>query len=48
MRADCADLTEVTIDAGHDVMLERPDEVTAALEDWLTAQSGTGPGRQPR
>jgi pimeloyl-ACP methyl ester carboxylesterase len=48
MRADCADLTEVTIDAGHDVMLERPDEVTAALEHWLTAQSGTGPGRQPR
>jgi pimeloyl-ACP methyl ester carboxylesterase len=41
MRADCADLTEVTIDAGHDVMLERPDEVNAALGTWLTAQTGT-------
>jgi pimeloyl-ACP methyl ester carboxylesterase len=41
MRADCADLTEVTIDAGHDVMLERPDEVNAALEHWLTTRFGT-------
>ena len=41
MRADCADLTEVTIDAGHEVMLERPAEVNAALETWLTAKIGT-------
>jgi pimeloyl-ACP methyl ester carboxylesterase len=38
MRATCADLTEVTIDAGHDVMLERPN---AALERWLTGRFGT-------
>jgi pimeloyl-ACP methyl ester carboxylesterase len=41
MRADCADLTEVTIDAGHDVMLERPAEVNAALETWLAAKLGS-------
>jgi len=39
MRADCADLTEVTVDSGHDVVLERPDAVNAALEGWLAAQS---------
>jgi pimeloyl-ACP methyl ester carboxylesterase len=38
MRDACADLTEVTVDAGHDVMLERPDEVNAALEAWLTGR----------
>jgi pimeloyl-ACP methyl ester carboxylesterase len=38
MRAACADLTEVTADAGHDVMLERPDEVNVALETWLTSR----------
>jgi pimeloyl-ACP methyl ester carboxylesterase len=41
MRADCADLTEVTIDAGHEVMLERPAEVNAALEEWLRAKPGS-------
>jgi pimeloyl-ACP methyl ester carboxylesterase len=35
MRAACTNLTEVTIDAGHDVMLERPAEVNAALAGWL-------------
>lgn len=41
MRAACDDLTEVTIDAGHEVMLERPAEVTTALRDWLaTAKLG--------
>ena len=41
MRAACADLTEVTIGAGHEVMLERPAEVTAALRDWIaTAKLG--------
>jgi pimeloyl-ACP methyl ester carboxylesterase len=34
MRADCADLTEVRIDAGHWLTLERPAEVSAALETW--------------
>jgi pimeloyl-ACP methyl ester carboxylesterase len=38
MRADCAELTEVTIDAGHEVMLERPADVNAALETWLAAK----------
>ncbi len=35
MRADCADLSEVTIEGGHELMLERPAEVNAAIEDWL-------------
>jgi pimeloyl-ACP methyl ester carboxylesterase len=38
MRASCAHLTEVTIEAGHEVMLERPDEVSEALETWLTSR----------
>jgi pimeloyl-ACP methyl ester carboxylesterase len=38
MRADCANLTEVTVDAGHDVMLERPAEVNAALAGWLAGE----------
>jgi pimeloyl-ACP methyl ester carboxylesterase len=38
MRATCANLTEVSIDAGHDVMLERPAEVNAALAGWLAAE----------
>ena len=37
MRADCRRLTEVTIDAGHELMLERPDDVNAAIEHWLAA-----------
>jgi len=39
MRADCADLTEVTVDSGHDVLLEQPEAVSAAIEGWLAAQS---------
>jgi pimeloyl-ACP methyl ester carboxylesterase len=35
MRADCADLTEVSIDGGHELMLERPAEVNAAITQWL-------------
>ena len=35
MREDCTDLTEVTIAGGHMLMLERPDEVNAAIEQWL-------------
>ena len=48
MRADCADLTEVSVDAGHELMLERPAEVNAALDGWLTARFGsrTGAARQ--
>ncbi len=38
MREDCADLTEVTVDAGHELMLERPDEVNAAVGEWLAAR----------
>lgn len=38
MRADCANLREVTIEGGHELMLERPLEVNAAIDDWLTAQ----------
>lgn len=34
MREDCADLTEVRLDAGHALMLERPAEVNAAIEQW--------------
>jgi pimeloyl-ACP methyl ester carboxylesterase len=37
MRADCERLTEVTIDGGHELMLERPAEVTAALTAWLAS-----------
>ena len=38
MREDCADLTEATIDAGHESMLERPDEVNQAIAAWLSAK----------
>ncbi len=37
MREDCANLTEVTLDAGHALMLERPAEVNATIEQWLKA-----------
>ncbi len=37
MRQDCADLTEVTIGAGHQLMLERPDDVNSAIAGWLSA-----------
>jgi pimeloyl-ACP methyl ester carboxylesterase len=39
MRADCGDLTEVVIEGGHDIHLERPREVNSAIEDWLAARS---------
>ena len=39
MRADCADLTEATIEAGHMLMVERPGEVNRAIEDWLREKS---------
>ena len=33
----CADLVEITINAGHEVMKERPDETNAALANRLAA-----------
>jgi soluble epoxide hydrolase/lipid-phosphate phosphatase len=38
MRAACADLTEVTFNAGHWLAQERRDEVNAAITQWLTAK----------
>jgi pimeloyl-ACP methyl ester carboxylesterase len=35
MRAACANLTEVVVDGGHELMLERPEQVNAALAQWL-------------
>ena len=35
MRRDCEDLSEITIEAGHSVMLERPDEVNEAIAEWI-------------
>ena len=38
MREDCADLSEVTIDCGHEVMLERPKELNEAMAGWLSSK----------
>jgi pimeloyl-ACP methyl ester carboxylesterase len=38
MRAACPDLTEETVDAGHELILESPLEVNAALASWLAAR----------
>lgn len=38
MRQDCTDLHEVTIERGHELMLERPTEVNTALGAWLTSK----------
>jgi len=38
MRADCTDLTEVTIEGGHELTLELPNEVNDSLERWLAAK----------
>jgi hypothetical protein len=35
MREDCTDLTEVIIDAGHELQIEKPIEVNKAIYDWL-------------
>jgi soluble epoxide hydrolase/lipid-phosphate phosphatase len=37
MREYCTDLTEVHIDSGHWVALEKPEETNAALAKWLAA-----------
>ena len=46
MREDCADLTEITIDGGHMLMLERPEAVNRAIAAWcagrLDAATATG------
>jgi pimeloyl-ACP methyl ester carboxylesterase len=42
MRRDCLDLSEVTIDAGHELMRERPNETNRAIEAWLS-ERGTMP-----
>ena len=38
MREDCADLTEVTPGAGHELMLESPEAVNQAIAGWLSAR----------
>jgi pimeloyl-ACP methyl ester carboxylesterase len=47
MRAACAHLTETTVDAGHALMLERPAEVNAALDDWLDGRRRDPPRSTP-
>ena len=39
MREDCTNLTEVTIEAGHGLMLEAPTAVNQAIADWLTMRN---------
>ena len=39
MRADCADLSEITIEGGHEVQLERRAEVNAAIGEWIDAKN---------
>ena len=34
-REDCSAPTEVTVDAGHELMLEAPEQVNAAIVAWL-------------
>ena len=38
MRANCGDLTEVTIPSGHWMAQEKPIEVNSALAKWLAAK----------
>lgn len=47
MRADCSDLSEVVVDAGHWVAQERAPEVNAAIDNWLTAKNIEQPARLP-
>ncbi|WP_226577467.1 alpha/beta fold hydrolase [Acuticoccus sediminis] len=39
MREDCTDLSEASVEAGHHLMLEKPDEVNRAIDAWLSAKS---------
>jgi hypothetical protein len=34
----CSDLVEITINAGQEVMKERPDETNPALANWPAAR----------
>ena len=38
MRANCGDLTEVTIPSGHWMAQEKPIEVNSALAKWLATK----------
>ncbi len=38
MREDCTNLTEVIINAGHELMLEKPAEVNEAIENWINSK----------
>lgn len=35
MREDCVDLVEATIDAGHSLMLEKPNALNRAISGWI-------------
>ncbi len=39
MREDCANLTEVTIEGGHEIMLEYPAAVNDAIAGWLASHA---------
>lgn len=41
MRELCEDLTEVTIDAGHWVGLEKPEQINAAIVRWIATKIPT-------
>ncbi|WP_102226992.1 alpha/beta hydrolase [Acidimangrovimonas sediminis] len=38
MREDCESLSEMTIEGGHEIMLEQPGKVSKAISDWLASQ----------
>ncbi|MEV7040440.1 alpha/beta hydrolase [Amycolatopsis sp. NPDC051061] len=38
MRQDCADLTETTLDGGHGIMIELPEETNEAITRWLVTK----------
>jgi hypothetical protein len=38
MRADCNNLTEAVIEAGHELSLEEPEKLNVAIQSWLTEQ----------
>ena len=42
MRASCTNLSESKVDAGHQLMIECPDEVNRLILEWMRAQ-GMGP-----
>lgn len=38
MREDCERLTEITVDGGHEIMLEQPEGVNNAIAGWLISE----------